>query len=132
LILIRNDTKRKNGSLIFASLLIIFGHWWDFFQMIKPGAWKIVQEHNEHAAHAAGGHDAAAHGAEHGAAAGHDAVVHAATFVEGFTIPGLLEIGTFLGFAGLFIYCVMHQLTKASLLPKNDPFVQESMVHQVM
>jgi hypothetical protein len=132
LILIRNDTKRKNGSLIFASLLIIFGHWWDFFQMIKPGAWKIVQEHNEHAAHAAGGHDAAAHGAEHGAAAGHGAVVHAATFVEGFTIPGLLEIGTFLGFAGLFIYCVMHQLTKASLLPKNDPFVQESMVHQVM
>jgi hypothetical protein len=131
-ILIRNDTKRKNGSLVFAASLIIFGHWMDFFQMIKPGAWHIVQEHNEHAAHAAHGAEGAAHG--HGA--GHEAVAqaghHASSFVEGFTVPGLLEIGIFVGFAGLFIYTVFHHLSKASLVPVNDPYVQESKAHHVM
>jgi hypothetical protein len=155
-ILIRNDTKRKFGSIGFAAGLILFGHWWDFFQMIKPGAMKNLQEHQEHAAHAAhtaaagGGHETAAHGAEHAVAgaehaattaahgaehataASHEAVQQAATFIEGFSLPGLLEIGTFLGFAGLFVYFVFSQLTKASLLPKNDPYIQESLAHHVV
>ena len=137
LILIRNDTKRKYGSLIFASVLIIFGHWWDFFQMIKPGAWKTVTELREHAEHAAhvsaggGSHEAAGEHSAH-AAAGHEVAQHASTFVEGFTLPGLLELGTFVGFIALFIYCVFYQLSKASLLPKNDPYIQESMAHHVM
>jgi hypothetical protein len=140
LILIRNDTKRKFGSIGFAAVLVLFGHWWDFFQMIKPGAMKNFQEHQEHAAHAAAGvtghgteHVAeAAHGAEHTVAAGHEVVQHASTFIEGFTIPGLLEIGTFLGFGALFVYFVFSQLTKASLVPKNDPYIQESMTHHVV
>ena len=36
LILMRNDTKRKVGTLFFVSLIVFFGHWWDFFYMIKP------------------------------------------------------------------------------------------------
>ncbi len=39
---------------------------------------------------------------------------------------GLLEIGTMLGFAGLFIFVVFSSIAKASLLPKNHPMLQES------
>lgn len=38
LILMRNDTKRKFGTMFFVSLIVFFGHWWDYFYMIKPGA----------------------------------------------------------------------------------------------
>lgn len=124
-ILIRNDTKRKFGSIGFAAVVVLFGHWWDFFQMIKPGALKSLKEHQEHAAHAAAGTDAHA-------TSGHEVVHQTATFVEGFTLPGLLEIGTFLGFGALFVYFVFHQLTKASLIPKNDPYIQESLTHHVV
>lgn len=37
-VLMRNDTKRKAGTMFFAALIVFFGHWWDFFYMIKPGA----------------------------------------------------------------------------------------------
>ncbi len=42
---------------------------------------------------------------------------------------GLLEIGTFLGFAGLFIFVVLTTLSKASLIPKNHPYLEESLNH---
>lgn len=42
---------------------------------------------------------------------------------------GLLEIGMFLGFAGLFSFVVITYLAKASLVPKNHPFLQESIRH---
>ena len=49
-------------------------------------------------------------------------VVHEAKF-------GLLEIGTFLGFAGIFSLVVSTWLAKASLVPKNHPYLQESLNH---
>ena len=42
---------------------------------------------------------------------------------------GLLEIGMFLGFVGLFCFVVTNSLAKASLIPKNHPFLQESIHH---
>lgn len=42
---------------------------------------------------------------------------------------GFAEIGTFLGFLGLFIFVVLTSLTKAPLLVKNHPFLDESL-HQ--
>ncbi|MEZ5105321.1 MAG: hypothetical protein R2757_12555 [Draconibacterium sp.] len=42
---------------------------------------------------------------------------------------GLLEIGTFLGFVGLFTLVVSTYLTKARLVPKNHPYLQESLSH---
>ena len=47
LILMRNDTKRKYGTLFFVSLIVFFGHWWDFFYMIKPGARIAAHEAKE-------------------------------------------------------------------------------------
>jgi len=63
-------------------------------------------------------------------AAGH-AVEHGAEFAMGFTIPGLLEIGTFLGFLAFFLYFVFSRLEKAALIPKNDPYLEESLHHHV-
>ncbi|MEZ4919552.1 MAG: hypothetical protein R2792_10670 [Saprospiraceae bacterium] len=37
-ILMRNDTKRKMGTMFIVAAFVFFGHWWDYFYMIKPGA----------------------------------------------------------------------------------------------
>jgi len=50
------------------------------------------------------------------------AVVHEAKF-------GLLEIGTFIGFAGVFALVVATWLSKASLVPRKHPYIEESMHH---
>lgn len=46
-ILMRNDTKRKFGTMFFVALIVFFGHWWDFFYMIKPGARLTAHETTE-------------------------------------------------------------------------------------
>lgn len=127
LVLMRNDTKRKYGTLVFTSVALLFGHWLDFFVMIKPGVYLTAQETLAH------GHDAEV--IEHASDVGHgpveEAAHHAAEFAMGFTIPGLLEIGTFLGFLALFIYVVFDRMTKASLVPNHDPYIEESLHHHV-
>jgi hypothetical protein len=115
-VLMRNDTKRKYGTLIFVSILVFFGHWWDFFQMIKPGVLHTTHEALSHLSTAV----------DHG---GGDH--HGSSAVAGFTLPGLLEIGTMLGFLAGFIYVVFNHLSKASLVPKNDPYLAESVHHHV-
>jgi hypothetical protein len=124
-VLMRNDTKRKFGSLSFVAIVVLLGHWIDYFLMIKPGA-LINLQHAQHGAEATGstgngGHEAAGHVAE-----------HASTFVSGFSFPGLLEIGTFIGFLGLFFYVALTVLAKSSLVPKNDPYLDESIHHHVI
>ena len=44
LILMRNDTKRKFGTLALCSIIVLFGHWWDYFQMVKIGPYERVLE----------------------------------------------------------------------------------------
>ncbi|WP_367916601.1 quinol:cytochrome C oxidoreductase [Leadbetterella sp. DM7] len=44
---------------------------------------------------------------------------------------GLIEVGTTLAFASVFIYFVANQLTKANLYPKNHPFLGESTHHDI-
>jgi len=169
-ILMRNDTKRKFGTLFFASAIVFFGHWFDYFNMIKPAARETLshmthhdaghgdEEHatmdaaghgDDHATaddgHAAGAHDdghataghddghaAAGHGDDHAAAGhgeGHESTRVFLPFKAGYTIPGLLEIGIFLGFLGGFLFFVLSMLTKAPLEPKKDPYFEESLHH---
>ena len=113
-------------SVGFVAGLVVLGHWWDYFLMIKPG---VLHTSHELAGHGHG-HEAAEHG--HGAAeaAGHG-VEHASEFLAGFTLPGLLELGTFLGFLALFFYVVFNSMSKASLVPENDPYLGESLHHHV-
>jgi hypothetical protein len=188
LILLRNDTKRKIGTLVFTASIVLFGHWWDYLQMAKIAPYLEAQHHLGHGAHdshsdaehGAANHGAANHGDAHGAAAqatpAHGAASHAADtahaghaahgeaahgaaqaadhghavatstvdidinegyfqykpeFVDGIFVPGFLELGTFLGFAGLFLFLVFRQLEKASLIPTNDPYLDEALHHHV-
>lgn len=125
-VLMRNDTKRKIGSLAFVSIIVFIGHWLDFFLMIKPGV-KITRDGHGHDTAAAHG-DALAHGAHE--AAGHGAhEVVTSTFEVGYTMPGFLELGTMIGFLGLFIFVTLTALSKAPLIAKNDPYLDESLHH---
>jgi len=42
---------------------------------------------------------------------------------------GYIEIGSFLGFAGLFAYIVARSLASAPLVPKHHPYLEESLQH---
>ena len=44
---------------------------------------------------------------------------------------GIIEIGTFLGFLGLFIWIVFHSLAKANVVPKHHPMLNESLRHHI-
>lgn len=119
LILMRNTTKRRYGTLLFTSALVFFGHWFDYFYMIKPGTY--ITAHDM----VSGGH--------HAADAGHHATdAHGgAAFIDGFTIPGLIEVGVMIGFLGFFLYFIFSRLAQAPLVPKNDPYLGESLHHEV-
>lgn len=148
-VLMRNDTKRKFGTLGLVAGIVLFGHWLDFFLMLKPGILHTTHEvlgvshhgggHGAEDAHGATGHMDAGHGvADHVADAAHHvaeatghAAEHASHFVSGFSLPGLLEIGTFLGFLGLFLFVALSALTKAKLTPEHDPYLEESLHHHV-
>ncbi len=101
LVLISRGAKRRIQIMFVACLVIIFGHWLDFYMMAMPGSMKAYSH-----------------------TLGHDAAHH-------FVYPGLglLEIGAFLTFCGLFTMVVFWELSKASLVPVNHPYIKESIIH---
>lgn len=84
LILINTDFKRITWVLVMAGIVILVGHYIDFFNMIMPSS---VGDH---------------------------------WFI------GISEISSVLFFLGLFIFVVFTALTKAPLLPKRNPYIEES------
>ncbi|SER09281.1 quinol:cytochrome C oxidoreductase [Pedobacter rhizosphaerae] len=90
LLLMDRDNKRTDKKLLFVAIVVLLGHWVDYYQMIMPGA------------------------VEDGS--------------NGF---GVIEIGTALGFVGLFTFTVLTALSKKPLIAKNHPFLQESLHHQL-
>jgi hypothetical protein len=44
---------------------------------------------------------------------------------------GLIEIGMWLFFAGIFAFVVIRRLAAAPLVPINHPFLQESLHHEI-
>lgn len=86
LILMKRATKRNYTVIAFMAVLIIFGHWLDFYQMVMPGT---VRE------------------------------LHFPWF----------ELGIGLGFVGLILWITANQLAKAPLVPKNHPYLKESIIH---
>lgn len=100
LILMRRSSKRNYMVITVMAVLIIFGHWLDFFQMAQPG---IVNNVN-HIAH------------EHGGDVMKPAL-------------GWFEFGLAAGFVGLLMWQVGNALTKAPMLAKNHPFLKESLIH---
>ncbi len=43
---------------------------------------------------------------------------------------GFLEIGSFIGFAGLFSLVVSYALSRAKLIPVHHPYLEESLEHK--
>jgi len=109
LILMTRDAKRKKYLLMFMSIIIFIGHWMDFYIMTIPGSMVTI------------GHHVAAHGAE---AAGH---AHGAIYGS----IGWMEIGTTIGFLGLFAYITQLFLSKSPLVVKNHPMMEESLHHAI-
>ena len=69
------------------SVLILFGHWLDFYQMVMPAASK-----------------------DH--------------------VPFmLLDFGIGIGFVGLVMFVTAKALARWPLIPRNDPFLKESIIH---
>jgi Ni/Fe-hydrogenase subunit HybB-like protein len=91
LVLMSRDAKRKTGVLKVVCIILILGHWLDYYIMVMP---ETVGSQG-----------------------------------RGFSYE---EIGTFIGFAGLFTYSILTVLSKfKSLVPKNHPFLEESLHHHV-
>lgn len=44
---------------------------------------------------------------------------------------GVIEVGTAIGFVGLFTFLVLSKLSKQGLAPKKQPFLEESLHHQI-
>ena len=84
LILINTDFKRISWVIVMAGIVILLGHYIDFFNMIMPGT------------------------------------------VGDRWFIGVSEIASILFFLGLFIFVVFSALTKAPLLAKRNPFIEES------
>lgn len=84
LILINTDFKRLTWIIVMAGVVILCGHYLDFYNMIMP-----------------------------------------ATVGDRWFI-GIAEIGSVLFFLGLFIFVIFSALTKSALVPKNNPFIEES------
>ena len=105
LVLMTRDAKRKKYLLMFMAIVIFIGHWLDFYIMVIPGAMVTA------------GHHAAASG--HGA---HDAI---------YGSIGLMEIGTTIGFLGLFAYITQLFLSRSPLVVKNHPMMEESLHHAI-
>jgi hypothetical protein len=89
LALMTRDAKRKLTFLKIVTVVLLFGHFLDFYLMIMPGT------------------------------------------VKGNAGFGLVEIGTFLVFGSLFVYLAALTLSKAALIPKNHPLLEESKHHVV-
>ena len=99
--------------------------------MIKPSVYTNYQHAGLTGDHGHEGHGAVGEHINDTLAHVGDHADHAVGFVSGFTIPGLLELGTFLGFLALFMYMAFLQLSKARMIPKNDPYIGESVHHHV-
>jgi len=87
LIFMRRSTKRNYTIVTFVSILIVLGHWLDFYQMVFPS---LFPDH----------------------------------------VPmNLFDIGVMLGFVGLIMFIAGRALAKYPLIPRNHPFIKESVIH---
>ena len=94
LVLMSRDSKRYAKVVKIACIILIVGHWLDYFMMIMPGA-----------------------------------VGPQSSWLAEI---GWIEIGVFIGFAGLFTFMIMTAISRiTSFVPKNHPFLQESLHHHI-
>jgi hypothetical protein len=93
ILLMTRNAKRQMIIVKIVGIIIIFGHWLDFYMMMTP-----PMLHND------GGFD---------------------------YIFFFVELGLAMIFLGIFLYAVLFGLSKAGLIAKNHPMIQESIHHDV-
>ena len=100
LILMKRASKRNYGTITMMAILILFGHWLDFYQMVMP------------------------------AAAQTQVTLANGEKVWQTYVPNMLvDLGIGLGFVGLIMFVTARSLAKHPLYVKNHPFLKESIVH---
>lgn len=159
--LLARGAKRNYGRMAVMAIIVICGHYLDFYTMVmyepnKPEAesHESVSEHKEanldihtQVLYAQGGEghtDIKAEEKKEGERTeGHEAVEtkegHEADAHEGHhakpatTYAGLWlpEIFMFIGFIGMFLFIVFNTLSKVGLVPKNDAYLKESLNHHI-
>lgn len=158
LILMRRITKRKFAVIGFVCVMVIFGHYLDFYGMImfEPNA--VVEHHGpcdhhddhhteEHAnilveegrlladkgghsdSHAIDSHDS--HGENNHTESGHDAHGEHHVTPKTYAKIGLAEIFIFCGFLGLFLFMFHGGINNEDLEDVTDPFINESKHHHI-
>jgi hypothetical protein len=91
--LMTRDAKRKIKTLKITCVILVLGHWLDYWIMVIPGTSGAQSQH-------------------------------------WYSEIGVIEVSTFLGFVGFFIYLTLNTLSKfKALAPKNHPMLQESLQH---
>ncbi len=100
-----NTAKRTNWVLITVSVLTFVGHWLDYWINIKPYTAKVVE---------------------------HLYQVNEIDFQVNIShYPNLVDVGVMTGFLCLFLYVTLRSLSKANLISVNDPYLEESVGHEV-
>ncbi|NNC94796.1 MAG: quinol:cytochrome C oxidoreductase [Chitinophagales bacterium] len=154
LVLMTRKSKRTYNTIAFMSVLLIVGHYMDFYLMVMPEPNAAAAHHGGHDDHAmmnsnetvlyaeASGDQTEDHmqadDQEHGNAHSADTHGHHGESAHGhgdkrqtYAALGLIELFIFIGFAGGFIFTVLNNLQKASLIPVNDPYLKESIKHHI-
>jgi hypothetical protein len=141
--------------MVLMALVVIFGHYMDFYNLImfEPNSIEKEESHKEAKVAMINDHNTVLYAqAEHGTSdsklnessseskpslkideqKGKDHVEqegeHLPTHYAGLGFP---ELTIFLGFVGLFLFWVFNTLSKASLVPTNDAYLKESMNHHI-
>jgi hypothetical protein len=87
LFLMTDTSKKKKTTMAIASVVVLIGHWIDFYLMIMPGT------------------------------VGKNAGI------------GMLEVGTFIAFTGMFLFVVFRQLSRYPLISAKHPLYSESLTY---
>ena len=91
LVMVSSSIKRNYKVVTVMACIVLFGHMWDYFNMVMPGTVGPYWKSPEHF---------------------------------------LLVIGAVLALVGLFMFTVMHTLSKLKLIPEGNPYLKESKIFE--
>ncbi len=134
LFFVKRKAKRNFWLMNIAAVILIIGHYFDFYLMVMPEPnfpihhesssedHHTVDKHASSTAHVSEGHNTDATSESK-----HD--THHES-VQTYASLGITEAFIFLGFLGLFFYTVLSVLSRHRIVPTNNPFLDESLNHQ--